>query len=507
MLPAATVLGLLAGFAGNRAKDSTPAVGTSGNSLADLASDRSASAGDTLTKPPAGMKSSDTPGELLAIVDAEELYARLALWLLDAPEEDLAAFWTAYRKRENRDPELVALVFSQWTRTNPLAARDAAKDSGHENAMWWAWAINDPDAAILAVRGASKEMGGSVMRAIGQFHPDRVMQVLEENPGFADWNGIGGIVDGLSRTDPEAALAFQQKHGQLQNTGVIEKLTRDDPHAALEWLRTQPGGAHSPSEAAFIRTLEREKPEMLAELAATAPSGPLKWKLESAAFRHLARTNPAEALVQARAAGSPRVVAERLAAVGSGMTTGNPAKALEIFQELFKACPDATHRGFLTRYPGYFPDDGNSVPIAGVHSFITGLVANEPQAAMDIVAQGVDGAALEREGEGSALTVVARSWAKQDRAGFGGWLGDQQAGPVFDQGAKILVEQLAEAGEFAEAFDWSARLTDQGSRWSSTRFAFQQWQEKDPETAGEWIEKNELSDDQRKALQPYLRDQ
>lgn len=504
LLPAAAALGFLAGFAAHRQQETPPVVATPDPSTPP-SSKRPDSASPALnsapTQPPPGMRSADTLDDLLAIDDAEDLYARLALWLLDAPEDEVAAFWDVYGKRRNRDTFTIDLIFSQWTRTNPLGAIEAAKGSGHEGIPWWAWAVHDPDAAIAAVRGASKDMSGFVMRAIGQFHPERAMQVLEENPGFAQWNGIEGIVNGLARTDPEAALAFQRKHGRTHDTNAIEKLTREDPHAALEWLRAQPRGEDATSETAFLRTLERETPEMLAELAATTPSGELKRKLESAAFRHLAETNPAEALAQARAAGSPRLAAERLAVIGKGMAESDPGKALEIFQELIKACPDATNRTIWTRYPN--GSSGGGGAIEGVQPFIDGLVAADPRAAMDAASRGSEATTPSLGMESHALTSVARTWVRQDLEGFAGWLEGQPAGPLQDHGAVILTNDLGSRGEYTRALDWSTRMADENSRRSSAQNTFGLWLGNDPGAANEWLRQTELPEDLQKALEPY----
>lgn len=507
LLPAAAVLGFLAGFAAHRPEEPAPVVTTpevNPPSRPKRQPPASPVPDSTPTKPPVGMRSADTLDDLLAVTDTEDLYARLALWQLDAPEEELAAFWAAYRKRDDRDTGLIDLIFSQWTKTNPLAAIEAAKGSGHEGIPWWAWTINDPDAAIAAVRGESKEMSGFVMRAVGQFHPERAMQVLEENPDFAQWNGIEGILNGLTRKDPEAALAFQRQHDRMHDTDAIEKLTRDDPHAAMEWLRANPRGDDHYSERAFLRILERETPERLAELAAACPSGEFKWKLESAAFRHLAETNPAEALAQARATESPRIAAERLAVIGKGMTESDPKKALEIFRELFKACPDAGNRESWTRYPN--GSSGGSSSIDGVQPFIEGLVAADPQAAMDAAALGADVSTLKGGMDSSALATVARTWARQDLEGFGGWVNGLEPGPLQDHGATILIGNLSDQGEYAQALDWSARMSDEAYRRSSAQSAFSLWKSDDQKAAFEWFEQTELPEDLKKALLPYLGD-
>lgn len=440
------------------------------------------------------MKSTDTPDSLLALDDAGDLYAKLALWQLDATENELATFWAGYRTREKRDMNVMDLLFSQWTRMNPRAAIEAAKGTGNDGIPWWAWAIHDPNAAIAAARDAPSEMAGFVMRAIGQFHPDRALRVLEENPGFAQWNSIEGIARGLTRTDPVAALEFQREHDRMYDSKAMEKLTRDDPHAAMEWLHNQSGRNDSYSEQAFLRTLERENPELLDELAAGAPSGELKWKLEQAAFRHLAEENPAEALSQARAAASPRLAAEQLAVVGRAMVEENPQGALDIFQELFKACPDPINHTIWTRYPNGASGSGGS--INGVQEFINGLVAWDPQAAM---------AAVTSQENSNIIKAVSGAWAEHDLDGFGTWVNGQPPGAAYDQGALIIAEHLTSQEEFSEAMDWATRVTDPEKTLYPVSNAFMNWMRHDREAAMDWYGKTELSEDLRKKLESYLR--
>jgi hypothetical protein len=498
-LPAAALVGFLAGFAANRPRDGGSSPVENAPVVKPLPPPRKPVASPIAGASPAlaapELKSADTLDGLLALDDPTDLYARLALWQLDARESDLAAFWAGYKTREKRDTEVLDLLFSQWTRKNPRAAIAAAKGSGHEGIPWWAWAIRDPDAALAAARGDSKEMGGFVMRAVGQFHPDRAQRLLEENPEFAQWNSIEGITNGLARNDPEAALEFQRAYDRM-DTKALEKWTREDPHAALEWLNKQASG-NDPyyTDNAFIRTLERETPERLAELAAAAPSGEMKWKLESAAFRHLARQDPAAALAQARAAESPRLAAERFAVVGRGLVESDPQAALGIFNELLEASPNATGYSTTTRYPNGASSSGGSID--GVREFITGLVAKDPEAMM--------AAAMSRDDANTSLRdTVARAWVAQDLEGFGNWVDGQQSGPARDEGAAILSEHLSEQQEFSAALEWATRVSDPNTRGYRISQAFQSWLRRDRDAAIDWFERADMDDDLRKNLERQL---
>ena len=125
---------------------------------------------------------------------------------------------------------------------------------------------------------------------------------------------------------------------------------------------------------------------------------------------------------------------------------------------------------------------------------------------MDAAALGADVTELQRGVDSGALATVARTWARQNLQGFGGWLEVQEPGPLQDYGAAILVEDLNDQGEFAQALDWSARMTADALRRISARNAFSQWQSRDQEAAKLWFEQAELPEDLRKELEPYVRD-
>lgn len=507
LLPALAALGFVAGYASRPPAPETPAAL---DAAGEAPAPRLRPGGRAAVTPDpqvaariAGMKSADTVADLLAIDDAGELYARLALWQLDAPLEDLAAFWAGYAKREGRDTGVIDLLFTQWTRSDPQGAIAAAKGSGHEGIPWWAWAVHDPDAALAALSGAPNEMAGFVMRAIGQYHPGRSLQLLEENPGFNQWNAIEGIIDGLTRTDPEAALEFQRKHGRLHDTDAIEKLTRDDPHAALEWIRDRPQDDHY-SEAAFLKTLTNEDPAMLGELAATLPPGQFRRKLESAAFAQLAKDDPAEALRQAKAETTPRLAAERLAMVGQKMVDDDLPAALAVLDDLFKACPDAGNRMIWIRYPNGASGGGGDVD--GVQPFIDRLVAKDPLAALAAV---VDVPLVENSPYGhraaDAESMVAASWARQDFEGFAGWVENQDPGPQRDRHVGLAVSQLSSSEQHAEALSWAMEISNEDQRASSVRDAVMNWRHRDAEAVRKWAAEADLSDKLRQSLEPYLR--
>ena len=135
-----------------------------------------------VSAPPAPLPvSSDAIPDLLALNDTD-LYAPLGLWLLDASEEQMAEFWSSYHARGKTDMWIKDLVFTQWAKLNPQSLLAAAKRDGEEGPAWWAWTMSDPDAALAAGEGLPDEMRGYLLRGLGNFHTERALKMLEENP-------------------------------------------------------------------------------------------------------------------------------------------------------------------------------------------------------------------------------------------------------------------------------------------------------------------------------------
>lgn len=470
---------------------------------------RSATAGLSASSP--NLKSNDTADSLLALGD-HDLYGRLALWLLDAPADEMAAFWENYRSRPGRDSWVTDLLFSQWTRLDPQGAIAAAAGTGSEGIPWWAWAMNDPMAALAAVKGNSPGMAAFVMRAIGQFHPEIAQRVLAENPELDGPNGLQGIAHGIARDDPEAAMEFMRLHGINYDTDSLERWTRLDPKAAFEWLKQNLRSTfYDPNREALVNVLKRQHPELLTELAASTPPGSLRRQLEAAAFSHLLEEKPEEALAQARASESPRLTAERLAEVGRSLVKDNPQKALELFNEMLQTCPDATQHTLYTRMP-----DGtaNSIgrPVAGVSELIDGLLGWDPQALMAAAMAGNRPASPSGEGDGDApagedartADFVGRAWLMQDTAGFSAWLDQQEAGPARDRATLMLGSKLTETGDYAAAASRLPDITDATGQQNLAMSFFPQWIRSEPAAAAAWLEKTDLPEETRQRLTPYL---
>jgi hypothetical protein len=446
----------------------------------------------------ANLRSTDTPDDLMALGD-RELYGRLALWLLDATTADLAGFWTAYQAKQEPEIWVADLLFARWTRLDPDdALRAAGKD--HQHQVWWAWAINDPATAVARVAGLGPDLMGSVLRAIGQFHPELLDQVMAAHPEYVTGGAIEGVAKGLFRDDPAAALDFLRQHGQGYDTKLLREWAHDDPKAAFAWVRNQLGGYQTASQLnTVIDTLERENPALLRELASEQPPGKLRRQLDAAIFRNLLETDPAAALAQARATESPRLAAERLAEAARRMVAKDPDHAFALLSELLEKCPTAFNHQTWTRYPT--GGSGGGGALAGVNDLGSALVGIDPRRALEAVETrmtAMGGNAWE-SWEGPA-TALAAQWAQRDLEGFCGWLDEQPPGEAQTAGTRMVVGQLTERQAFQEAAQRAAKVADESLRNNLVSTIARSWVGHDRAAAVAWFEQLELPDEVRQNI-------
>lgn len=173
-------------------------------------------------------KSEDTVETLLA-ADPQSLYARLAAWIIDATEEEIAAYWNGY-KDGKRTSDITELVFIHWTRLNPRGAIAAVAGSEDEDHAWWAWAAHDPKGALAAVLAAQHlgQLGMKLLRS----DPDQAFALAAEmlkqcggNLGFAKKINLG-----------EGALSHAEETGDNKSQRFLEMLNTLDRERTIELI-------------------------------------------------------------------------------------------------------------------------------------------------------------------------------------------------------------------------------------------------------------------------------
>lgn len=439
--------------------------------------------------------------ESLLAADADGLYGKLAAWLSDASESDIATFWDSYKQQSGRSNDIIDLVFLNWARLNPQAAIDANAGTKDEHYAWWAWAAHDPQAAYAKALATNADRVNNVAWGIGEFHPEWLRAHYKELSDGARSNAIRGMSKWEDRQDPLASLKFMQEIGETPGIGTLKALARQDPWAALDWLKNHPNphfsyrGSYSQPMDQVIQTIAEERPEELALLIKQTPSGQAKVKMEAALFNQLADSDPAAALEQARATTAPYVAAERYATLAMQVVRSDPDQAYELAAALLKACPDAMQPMAMVDYPN--GGTGYGLEIAGVQDLFGILSSRDPARLVEMTI----GLPVGRYGM-DAFTRSTQAWASQDLAGYSDWVNRQSNPDTRDRAASMIVNQLQQDGQYAEAIEWRMSMR-QGE--ADIDYLVQQWHQSEPDQSSEWLESSTLSEERKQALRNLLK--
>ena len=513
LLPVLAGLGLATGFGVSRLG------GVTGTSTAEAASPVPATPAKgggangkdpadpklTMVKPGPLPKSTDTVESLLKL-ERGPLYARLGLWLLDATEEEMTAFWEGYYQRADPNDTIKDLLFTQWGKKNAAGMLEVAKRTGCEIPAMWSWSMSDPQGMLAYIEGKPERMRNFGLRGLAYFHPELARQMLEQDPKLVNTFEMEQLAERLSGGDPKAEMEFMAKYRNedyYARQGLI-KWASKDPHRAFEWLTEHPGEEYTRKE--FFDTVKKEHPEVLPELAATLPSGAMRREIEAASFAHLAETDPEKAAEEARKIEVPRLAAERFALLGKSLAAKDPARAFEILGELFEKCPDATSRPNWVRYPdgGW----GGSNGVSGIAEFLSVLAARDPQQTMQTVldqeVQNTSPTASMGYSGNSASRQVASQWVQRDQEGFTGWCEAQQEPGLRDMGAGMISEQFQRQSDFTSAAGWATRISDANQQRNALSNLMSSWANQDREAARRWMDQAEISDEARESLAPYF---
>ena len=484
LISALIAMGLVCGIAGRRICEAKPAAH----------SVRTAGAGDlpSPAAPPAEIRSRHTAETLLAR-PAGELYGDLALWLLDADEAKISAFWQNYRQRPNPDYPIIRLVFVHWTRLDPQAAIAAAGDQ--ELQAWCAWALHDPGSALAAV---SKHLS-AVMEIIAEFHPKWLRAHFHEFPDDYKTAAISAMRNFADTSDPMAAMEFARKCGDEALVGsAFRALVEKDPVSAWDWIERNPaqaakvfGGGDSAMEY-LIGSIDPSQMKDLERIAALTPPGELKRKVEAKLFKQLVITDPGAALAEAKATKAPRIAAQRLAEVGKSFLHANPEKAFETAEALISLGPAASAQAIQVRYPGgkedVWPDDGPPE----IWRFLSGLGVKDPARTLEMILPETSD-----PGESAMFSSLTSSWAECDLAAYTAWVNLQSDPLVREPAAHLVVSGLIKHQQFGEALDWVMSLNQPEN--CRPHAVYQQWRESNPQEAQAWLESAKLPPD-RKAM-------
>lgn len=434
------------------------------------------------------LRSKDTL-ESIKTAEGADLYARVALWMVDASEEDITSYWQHYRQQENRSNEINDLIFINWTRINPQGATAAAKGTPDEHYAWWAWACHDPATALSTAIATNPDRVNNVTWGIGEFHPEWLREHFDELPEESRDNALQGLAKWSDSGDPLEKLEFFSKQGRGTHPGVFKVLAMRDPWAAYDWLTQNASQrdiyyySQDDPLSSFLKIAGTEHPDVLKRIVEQAPAGDLKRKMEGALFKSLLDTDPDAAIQQARETKAPFVASQRLAVAAMHFLSTDPDKAFELAADLFGASPNAMGQYKTVKVANSTMHFG--AENQDVNNLVNAMLAKDPARLieMQLPTSESDGQRM------SGFSNLANHWVEADLAGFAEWTKQQSDPLVRDQATINIVNKLRGENDFAGAAGWAAIMSEQKGYLENL---MTDWVRTDPQAAGTWLESSGL---------------
>jgi hypothetical protein len=495
---------LASGYVGHRLMPGKPATSLdSSASVGRSGSSDSAPSGENPAAPNARTKagepvSTDTLESVMAIEGAPS-FKRLAAWMMQASEPEIAAYWQFYRQKKDRSNDINDLIFINWTRLDPKAAIAASTGTPDEHYAWWAWACHDPKQALATVMSTRPERLNNVAWGLGEFHANWVMEHFHEIPEKGRDNAIWGMTKWDDSPDPKRILDFLRENGKGFNQRMFKSLVRKDPWEAYEWMKANGAvianyGGPETATRLLAETMKDSSPDMLEQFTSRLPAGEMKRKAEAILYEALVASDPDQALAQASATKSSAIATERFATLALALSKTDPGRAWEVARRMFEAHPEALNSNVLIAGPNRWTSYGLSSDSA-VSKVVDRMISVDPAALMEM--QPVSSS----DQNFSSFQFVAGKWAAQDFPAYAEWVNGQAAPEVRDEAAGIVISKLRSDAHYEEALEWS--MSSEKLRAKHLFSVVVNWIRTDPERARTWLESAPLTESERTKFQSF----
>ncbi|MBK1882554.1 hypothetical protein JIN85_09010 [Luteolibacter pohnpeiensis] len=440
---------------------------------------------------PSDLRSYDSLDDLMAL-NEDDLFPRLALWLVDAGPADYEDCWHALSEKTTPNTRMLDMLFIRWTSDDPIAAIQAAEGTSFSHIPWWGWSKNDPTAAYEYACEHQPDQLGQILYGIGQREPEMAMRLLQMNPD-AGKNGlpVRGIIEGLTNTDPEAAVKFSFENQSYLDSKPLEAWLREDPVAALKWIFEKQTAIRGINTVETLKTLERENPDQLPQLADSLPHGNLRRQVESMIFQQLIRSDPEKAMEQARANPSKKIAAQQLAQIAESNLKDDPARSLEIFTEMLEDKVDAISSKKIEYQDGASSEGGGGE----MASLIQGLIQTDPEGTLN--------AALSVQGDAYTQTTynMLYQWGTTDSTALAEWAIHVDSPSIQKSALEVVYSKYKGQGDLGAFIPTIEQIAGK-NRQSIMRQFISGWYSDNPDAASAWFSQANLSAEDREALSP-----
>ena len=471
------------------------------------------------------------------------------------PPSELVAMLDELRESDNQSPQARALkrvLYDRWAHDQPLAALQYAL--AHETNPRLKEQIIHHAFARLAERNLSEALdafGGletrrqreeaiasmahhtnleglpSLAESLMNGSPNAPIEALfrvwaERDPGregileLASTGGTRAVhaaLEGMAMSDPMSVLPMANQLGPEGIRVALEAISHADPSLAATAFDELPPGPHRNDLARQIaHRMAREDIQSALAWTDTLDATTKRGAMEEVS-REWARQDPQSAAEHALALSDRHLQREIVSEATHQWARDNPSAALEWANNLEGDTGLAAMRGVIGTIADHNPQaaagmidqmDFSTAP-ADAYTDMTGDLAGhwsrfDPHAAADWAQT------LPTEGEAQqhAIERVADHWVEQDTLGASEWVGSLPEGELRDIAARRLVEHITPSDPDA-AYQWALSMSDPGHQTEMLHEVFEQWQERDPQSAEAALNAAPISNEQRQEIGELFR--
>ena len=474
------------------------------------------------------------------------------------PPSELAAMLDDLRESNDQSPEARALkrvLYNRWANEQPLAALKHAQ--AHEKNPRLKEQVIHQAFARLTERGEvnaaleafgkletrrQKEEAISAMAHrtnleglpfLADFFmndtPNVPVEALfrvwaERDPGGAgilDLAAAGGsravhaALEGMAMSDPEAAFRMAQEFDPKAMPAALRALSHVDPTLAAAELETLPLGRQR-SELAREIAHRMAQDDIGAALAWTETLDPAaKREALQEVSQEWARHDPQSAAEHALTLSDPHQQRDAVSEATLHWDCHEPSAALEWANNLEGDTGLAAIRGVIGTIADNDPQaaasmidqlDFSAAP-GDAYSDMAGDLAGQwsrfdPESA----ANWAQTLPAKNDAQHHAFERVADHWVEQDTLGASEWVGGLPEGELRDIAARRLVEHITPSDPDA-AYQWALSMSDPGDQTEMLHQVFEQWQERDPQSAEATWNAAPISTEQRQELGKIFRNE
>lgn len=417
------------------------------------------------------------------------------MWLPQASAEELRDFWRRLVEGGSDDDTLKNLLMNRWVELAPDEAIAETLNTPDEHLPWMAWGRVNPELAAREAKARKSGQFWRVLQGAATIHPDVVIKLLEESPGYAYPAVTDAIREGFQNDGWQAALEYQY------NPRTLASWSRDEPERAFEWALANASKMMDSSEGPWKNVvpqiLEADPGKLDAAIASLA-QGKLKSDLVAAKAKALATADPEAALAMADAAekGAPR---DRLIAIiGPTLLETDPVKSVLLLRELVsKGLMEQT-----TVRPNGSSGQMKSWVSGSYDSWINPLLEKDANAVLDGLSPQV-------------ANPLTDQWRSHDPEGYGEWVLDLPEGETRNhhcaEMAKNRSQQVRSGTGSTEtislAMEWTARISDAALRDGTTRSLIHHWMTTDRAATESYFGENGSAGAAEKAVFETYRNQ